>query len=306
MAVNQREIKGRLRSIKNTSKITHTMELVAAAKMRRAVMSAVGSRTYSNLAWDMLRRLQSVVTLSDHTDLMRWFTAISKPTNATIVIFTSNRGLCGAFNSSVVKLVMKRIAEYGRDHVEIVSVGKKGVSMLSSYGIPVTFAYEKLDAARNDDSIRALAQQLHQDFVDKKTDRIDVAYMDYHSSALQLPVIRELYPIVGHDSISAGIENMDKVLTKTAVAPKSIQYLYEPTAAEILNYLIPRMAEVQLYQALLESNASEHSARMLAMKNATDAAKDMASELSLAYNRARQAAITQEIAEISAGSAAVS
>lgn len=306
MAVNQREIKGRLRSIKNTSKITHTMELVAAAKMRRAVSSAVNSRTYSNLAWDMLRRLQSTVDLADHADLARWFVAVPKPTKATIIVLTSNRGLCGAFNGNVIKLVMKRIAQYGRDHVEIISIGKKGVSMLSSYGIPVSFAYEKKDSARNDDSVRAIAQQLHLEFSEGKTDRIDVAYMDYHSSVLQTPVIKELYPIVGRDSISAGIENMDELLVKTAVAPKSIQYLYEPGAADILGYLIPRMAEVQLYQALLESNASEHSARMLAMKNATDAAKDMASELSLAYNRARQAAITQEIAEISAGSAAVS
>ncbi|MFA6475496.1 MAG: ATP synthase F1 subunit gamma [Patescibacteria group bacterium] len=292
MALQGREIKNRLRSIKNSKKITKAMELVSAAKMRRAVQSALNTRTYSNLLWDIIRRVKP-------TDSSNIFFDKPKGEHTTIVLFTSNRGLCGAFNSNVIKKVIQIIKEIGRDNVTVVAIGKKGVSTLNNIGIKAEFAYVKDDSAKTTASIAEIAAYLHKQYALGKTSRVLVAYTDYQSTVLQTPVVKQLFPLIEASSITAAVDNIS-VDTSTM-----LDYIYEPNKLDVLEYVIPRLTEVQLYQALLESNASEHSARMLAMKNATDAAGDMIDELVLAFNRARQATITKEIAEISAGTAAV-
>ncbi|MBI2415353.1 MAG: ATP synthase F1 subunit gamma [Candidatus Kerfeldbacteria bacterium] len=309
MALNTREIKGRLRSIKNTQKITHTMELVAAAKMRRAVTGAINSRTYSTLAWDLVQRLRQAVQFNDDDPRQFWFdqsTSITKQPHTTVLVFTSNRGLCGAFNNNVIKQTVKFLKTVPTEAVTIVCVGKKGAGTLSTLGYTVHQAYAKADSARNDESIQELAEYVYEEFTQQRTHRVVVAYTDYQSSISQTAVIRQLYPLTSQNTISQAVDNADAAKPKITPPTKHAVYKYEPSAEAVLEYIVPRIAEVQLYQALLESNASEHSARMLAMKSATDAAGDMSDELVLAFNRARQAAITKEIAEISAGSAALS
>jgi F-type H+-transporting ATPase subunit gamma len=180
-----------------------------------------------------------------------------------------------------------------------VAIGKKGVSTLNNIGIKAEFAYVKDDSAKTTASIAEIAAYLHKQYALGKTSRVLVAYTDYQSTVLQTPVVKQLFPLIEASSITAAVDNIS-VDTSTM-----LDYIYEPNKLDVLEYVIPRLTEVQLYQALLESNASEHSARMLAMKNATDAAGDMIDELVLAFNRARQATITKEIAEISAGTAAV-
>lgn len=310
MPMQGREIKNRLRSIKNSKKITKAMELVSAAKMRRAVQGALNTRTYANMLWDIMFRIVTSVELKPGDVVQRFFSLApdAKITNrATVILFTSNRGLCGAFNSNVMKRVVPFIKEHGQDNVEIIAYGKKGIVTLNNLGVKAEFAYTKDDTARDISSIAEAANYVYKQYRDGKTDRVVVAYTDYQSAVAQTAVLKQLFPLDRAGSISKGVEN-DEVRNMPATPDMSstVDYLYEPTKLDVLEYIIPRLAEVQLYQALLESNASEHSARMVAMKNATDAAKEMVDELVLAFNRTRQASITREIAEIAAGTAAVS
>lgn len=303
MAVPGREIKNRLRSIKNSKKITKAMELVSAAKMRRAVQSALNTRTYANMLWEIINRVVASVELKP-TDVVRRFFVVPETSDhsehVTLVLFTSNRGLCGAFNSNIMKRALRLVQDRGREQIECIAIGKKGVNTLNTVGIKAELAYAKDDTAKHTGSISEITAYVYKQFKEHNTDRVLVLYTDYRSAVLQVPVVRQLFPLLQTGSIAEAVgENVTPHMMKT-------DYLYEPAKLDVLEYVIPRLAEAQVYQALLESNASEHSARMLAMKNATDAAGEMIDELVLAFNRARQASITKEIAEISAGTAAVS
>ncbi len=311
MALQGREIKNRLRSVKNSKKITKAMELVSAAKMRRAVQSALNTRTYANMLWDVINRVMSSVELKPTDSVRRFFVApeleAGTPEKITLIVFTSNRGLCGAFNSNVMKRVVKQIKHHGRNNLELIMIGKKGVTTLNAIGVKAEFAYVKDDTAKNTGSIAEVAAYAYKQFSTKQTDRVLVAYTDYKSAVLQTPVVKQLFPLLQAGSIAEAVENETTLpLTATPELSVSADYIYEPGKLDVLEYVVPRLAEAQIYQALLESNASEHSARMLAMKNASDAATDMIDDLVLAFNRTRQASITKEIAEIAAGTAAVS
>lgn len=309
MAVQTKEIKARLKSIKNTQKVTHTMELVSAAKMRRAISAALETRPYAHTASDIITRLRHQnIEMKKDTTLQRFFAANtndSKKIRTTLVIFTSNRGLCGGFNSQLVKKVLQYIREHSGEEVRIIGIGKKGASLLSVNGHGLEQAYEKKDSATQDESVRGISAQIYQSFVAGETDKVMIAYAEFVSSIQQVPTLKQLYPFVEQDTISKTVDEIEAQKDAIAAAPVQPQYLYEPDPQQVLAYLLPRMAEVQLYQALLESNASEHSARMLAMKNATDAASDIGNELLILFNKARQDDITREIAEISAGAAGV-
>lgn len=310
MAVQTKEIKARLKSIKNTQKVTHTMELVSAAKMRRAISAALETRPYAHTAFDIITRLRHQnIEMKKDTTLLRFFAAPQagepKKIRTTLVVFTSNRGLCGGFNSQLVKKVLLYIREHADEEVRLIGIGKKGASLLSVNGHGLEQAYEKKDSATQDESVRGISAQIYQSFVAGETDKVMIAYAEFVSSIQQVPTLKQLYPFAEQDTISKTVDEMKAQKVAIAEAPVKPQYLYEPDPQQVLAYLLPRMAEVQLYQALLESNASEHSARMLAMKNATDAASDIGNELLILFNKARQDDITREIAEISAGAAGV-
>ncbi len=304
MPATQKEIKQRLHSIKNTKKITKAMELVAAAKMRKAVAQALDTRNYHSLAWGIVDRLRnSQLWFSSNNPVQRFFTDAPTVRKTTIIVMTSNKGLCGAFNSNVIKKVIPIIKEKGKANVDIICVGTRGASTLSAFGYTVSLAYKKDETALSDTSVREIAAQVYQAQKNEKTDEVYVAYTDYKSAITQTAVCKKLYPFAEEQQVGADTsENAETPIT----APQKIEYAYEPDKYALLDHLVQRITQAELYQAVLESNASEHSARMLAMKNATDAATEMSEELLLMYNKARQASITQEIAEISAGSAAVS
>lgn len=305
MPAQTREIKGRLKSIKNTQKITKAMELVAGAKMRRAVEYTLASRFYSDLAWKLAQRLAHSGIIAPTDYLASFFQPAKDPKHFTILVVSSNRGLAGAFNSNIVKIVATFIKEKGVDNVEVVCLGKKAVPLLSSMGVKVTQAYDKDDSASDPSSIVTLSNYLYQQFKTGKTDQVLVAYTNFKSALLQEPELQTLFPF------SEGIREVGKIESKPQKETKEIvngkrDYFYEPGRRTVVSYLVPRLAESLIYQALLESNASEHSARMVAMKSATESAEEMYDDLTLAFNRARQASITQEVAEITAGTAAVS
>lgn len=303
MPANTKEVKLRLNSIKNTQKITKAMELVAGAKMRKAVEGAIRTRDYYNLAWQIAGQLTKTKNEDEKPDPnKRFFAKIDNPKHIAIVVFTSNRGLCGAFNSNIIKLVLSYIEKIGKKNVSLICVGNKGVTRLSSLGFKIDLAYKKDDKALNDISVIEIADYVHKKFKNAQTDKVAVIYTDYVSAIAQKPRIYQLYPLMSREQI---VESPSVKTTTDKPGDLTAEYLYEPNKEELLSYLIPRIAQVELFQALLESNASEHSARMVAMKNANEAASDMADELILEFNKVRQAAITKEIAEISAGTAAV-
>lgn len=297
MAVNVKDIQRRLRSIKNTKKITKTMEMVSAAKMRRAVSSTLASRSYESLVKEIVTRLRSTVTVAENEPLARFFRPAPDSPHTTILMITSNRGLCGALNANVAKKALEIVKEIGDPRTDILALGKKGVQIVTGRGVNVELAYEKNDTVRDDSSIREISEYLYKKFVEGKTDRVLIIYPHFISAVSQTAKVQELYPFKK--------EIVESANGAEAEATEDI-HIYEPGKKEILEYLVPRFGEVAIYQALLESNASEHSARRVAMKNATDAASDMVDELVLQWNKARQALITKEIAEISAGTAAVS
>lgn len=306
-AEGTREIKARIKSVRNTKKITKAMQLVAGAKMRRAVERALSSRDYSDLVWDLYRRLTISKQIEPDDVLQRFFHPASDPKKFLLIVLTSNRGLCGAFNSNVVKKAMKFINKHGQENVEVITIGKKGISLMSVFGVRPVMAYEKDDKASSAASMTNIAAYAYQKFLNNEVDQVAVAYTDFKTAISQEAVIHPLFPFIEALDLTGHINETEAGMKvrKPIELHKEVKYLFEPSKREVLAKLVPRLGEVKLYQALLESNASEHSARMLAMKNATDAAGEMLQDLTLLFNQTRQAAITREIAEISAGMAAL-
>jgi len=288
-----REIKRRIKSINNTKKITKAMELVSAAKMRKAVNNVLASRSYSTLAW------QTIVNLAERTDKsVHPLLHKRKVKKIAVIVVTSNRGLCGSFNSQLVSECVNFLKE-GSDKVkmDLILIGNKSKQLVYRYKLNAIAEFEKFDVTTKIEEIRPLAKLVIDEYKKGSYDKVVMAYTDYISSLRQVPKVRQLLPLErGDDTLGSIGEEISEETMKSEIDD---EYIFEPTPDQVLEELLPRMVEIQIYQAILESDASEHSARMLAMRNATDAAAEMIDDLTLAYNQARQAGITQEIAEIS-------
>jgi F-type H+-transporting ATPase subunit gamma len=304
MPVATRDINRRIRSIANTKKITKAMEMVSASKMRKAVNAVLATREYSNAAWDLVKDLSAKTDPSHHVLLQKR----DDVKNIGVIMFTSNRGLCAGFNREIVEQVAKYLKKYQSDGKEVGAdiflMGKKGREINYRYNYKVVADFEKSDVAENVLEITPLAKMVIADYISGKYDKVVVAYTDYESAVSQKPRIRRLLPIEREDD-ELGFVSDDKPSKEDKEEMKEFEYIFEPSPDAVLEQMLNRLIELQIYQALLESNASEHSARMLAMRNASDAAGDMIDDLTLYFNQARQQAITSELADISAGRAAV-
>lgn len=317
---SSRDIKNRIKSISNTKKITRAMEMVAAAKMRKAVEAAFKTRTYANLSWLTVLNLARSIK-DDNGTPHRLLAPRQEIKKIGIILITSNRGLCGGFNAAIINKTQESIKKHQtKDEealikTEFVLIGKKG-SMIHHRGYKIVADFTKLDLASEVNEIVPAANLIIGEYLSGKYDKVMVAYTDFISSSKQQPRVKQLLPIdidaadeylgiVGQDSrLGLDREFIEEKEEKYLHGGKfNYEYTFEPGPEEVLNEMLPRLIEIQLYQALLESNASEHSARMAAMHQATKAAGDMVSELTLSFNKARQAGITAEIAEISAGAA---
>lgn len=317
-----REIQRRIKSVSNTKKITKAMEMVAAAKMRKAVEAVMATRTYANLSWTTVINLANAINSENDTHpLLKKKQKIKK---VAIVLMTSNRGLCGGFNSSIINKAHDSIEKHLKNEdgekieTDIVVVGRKGLSIHSRYGYNVMADFPKADTISGVEEVRPIAKLVIDDYLAGKYDKVMVAFTDYVSAAKQVARVKQLLPvdlsaekdhlgIVGDDTrVGADKEYIKEKEDKYLRDKDSYVFTFEPSPTEVLDEMIPRLIEVQLYQALLESNASEHSARMAAMHQASESAGDLVKQLKLFYNKARQAAITAEIAEISAGADALS
>lgn len=291
------------------------MELVATSKMRQAVEGVLATRPYANLAWQTVLKLTQ--NPKRHLHPLLRVSPEKTVKKIGLVFIASNRGLCGGYNAQLVKKALVFLTNQ-RVPAEIFLLGRKGRQLVWRYGQTVAAEFEKLDYLDNTEEIRPLAKMVIDDFLDRKYGKIFVAYTDFVSVVKQVPRLKQLLPIqiekkdeylgvVGHDSrLGLDAEFLQQKQKKYLEDEKGYRYEYqfEPSAQEVLETMLPRLIEIQLYQAMLESNAAEHSARMMAMKNATDAASDMLYELLLVYNKVRQAGITREITEISAAAGA--
>lgn len=302
MAAGTKDIKERISSIQNIRKITKAMELVSVSKMRRAVNAVTASRPYAEHAWGILRTLSRSVSDKAHP-----FLKAQKGTgNVLIVLITSDRGLCGGFNSDILRKADVFISELGAgERVEVITVGKKGAALASRRGWNVVASFSGLSIIPTTSEIAPLMILIRDGFLNGVYSRVYLAYTDFISTIRQEPVIHRLLPIRYSETLgSVGEENRERE-SVAEEEDKAIEFLFEPEKTEVLSYILPRLVETQIYQALLESIASEHSARMVAMKNASDAAGDIVDDLTFTWNQLRQADITREIAEISAGKAAL-
>ncbi len=318
MGVNTKAIKRRIKSVSSTKKITKAMELVSASKMRKAVDTALRTRVYAKLAWDILVDLSK--TQKSEIPLLK----MRRVKKVLLILITSNRGLCGSFNSNIIKktaiqmqnpknLSRQRIA--GKDlvtegpvEVDVLGLGRKGADFAKKMGYNLIASFTSMSDTPGLSDILPISKMVIEEYSKKSYDKVVVAYTDFKSALTQTPKLRQVLPISEHDLEKmieeVGEEDLQKEKTKI-VAEKIGDYLFEPTRDIVLEMILPRLVESQILQAALESAASEHSSRMLAMRSASDAAVEMIDELNLNFNKARQAAITQEIAEIAGGAAAL-
>lgn len=281
-----RELKGRIKSVENTRKITRTMEMVAASKMKRAQDRVTAARPYASVLGEVISSLYSP-ELAERFPLLRQPEQVKR---AAVVLLTSNRGLAGAFNSNLIKEARNLIARLDAEGVEVELhiVGRKGLGYFRYIGRDVASSRSDIGDAPTAENARELTQDLISGFVSSELDAVYVVYSKF-VSALSTPATSEqILPI------SAPEEQ---------TAPKD--YLLFPSAEDILTELLPLYVRNTMYRALVETVAGEQSARRTAMKNATDNASEMINVLRRTYNRARQAQITQEIAEIVGGAAAL-
>ncbi|MFA6382485.1 MAG: ATP synthase F1 subunit gamma [Candidatus Buchananbacteria bacterium] len=299
MALSTKIIKKRVRSIGNTKKITKALEMVSAVKMRKAVAAVLASRDYSGAAWNLVLSLAKKANAADHPLL----TQRAEIKKIGFVLISSNRGLCGGFNSQIISQAIS-YAKNQPGEAEWIAIGKKGAEFLARSGEKLVAEFDKPDLIAGLTDILPIAKMLIKDYVNGNYDKIILAYTDFYSAMTQKPKIKQLLPFEPVKDADLGSVG-SPATEKTQTTFEDFEYLFEPTKTEILNLFLPRLIEIQLYQAMLESAASEHSARMLAMKNASSAAADMIDSLTLAFNQARQASITREIAEITGSKAAL-
>ncbi len=293
-----RDIRRRIKGVKSTGKITRAMEMISAVKMRKAVQSVLAIRPYARSAIELLHQL-NVATKGDRHMLLT-----ERPVKkALYVVIASNRGLCGAFNTQISKRLRALLKEDALREQCFITLGKKGDMMVRRGGGDIIASFPDVLAAPTAESMRPIAKIIIDEFESGRVDRVVMVYTDYISVLVQAVKVRGLLPVTLKDTKKALNEMKSGSVQKDEYL--QAEYVIEPSPKKVLWKMIPRLIEMELYHAVLESNASQEAARMLAMKNATDAAKDMVSDLTLAYNQLRQAKITQEIAELSAGMAAV-
>ena len=291
-----KEIKRRIKSVKNTKKITKAMELVAASKMKRAVSRTLASRLYASYSSEILSSVAKNIENSTHP-----FFNLREEGKVLIVLVTSNRGLCGGYNSQIIKKTLVMLKELGQNgEVDIVTVGKKGDVAMRRINQNITGVFAEMpDINIRLSDVIPLSRIIMDEYKNFTYKKIYMAYTQFASALVQKPAIEQLLPISKRE-VKEAVESAQKSGEKTT------DYLFEGDFNELIESLAVKITRMQIYQMILESNASEQSARMVAMKNASEASGEMIEDLTLVFNKARQANITREISEISAGMASVS
>ena len=283
---NLKEIRNRIASVSSTMQITSAMKMVSAAKLKKAQDAITMMRPYSSTLKQLIQNLSS----SLDGDSQNPYSDIRSKKSILLVSITSNRGLCGAFNTNIIKRTKQLAGEDYKDKkVSLMTIGKKGSEILSKTG-KVVSSHDNLFDNLNYNDVGKIAQLVMDNFEDKIYDEVVLIYNRFKNAATQIVQVEPFLPIIPSEE------------TETS---SNTDYIFEPSQAEIVNELLPKSLKIQLFKALRDSFASEHGARMTAMHKATDNATDLRDQLKLTYNKARQAAITNEILEIVGGAEAL-
>ncbi|MGV8945174.1 MAG: ATP synthase F1 subunit gamma [Lutibacter sp.] len=284
---NLKEIRNRITSIGSTMQITSAMKMVSAAKLKKAQDAITQMRPYANKLTELLQSLSAAL----EGDIENVYAEQRTVSKVLLVAITSNRGLCGGFNSTVIKGSVKHIEDsFQGKQVDIFSIGKKGYDILSK-NFNIVGRHNEIYEDLTFDNVAAIAEEIMSMYALGKYDKIELVYNRFKNAATQILTIEQFLPI-------ELIEGEGKLNVNT-------DYIFEPNKAEIILQLIPKSLKTQLYKAVRDSYASEHGARMTAMHKATDNATELRDDLKLTYNKARQAAITNEILEIVGGAEAL-
>lgn len=290
-----REMRLRIKSVKNISQVTRALEAVSAAKVRKAIQALSATRSYATKAWQVLNHITNQPgTLNLHPLL----TPRANPKNALVIVMTADRGLAGAYNTNIIRYVLQRFDKYHLP-VKYITVGRKGRDLLLRMRKPVIADFSNLPSAPKFSAVSAIGRLAVDDFIIEDVDEVFLVYTDFVSMARQVTNVKKLLPL----EIGTG-EGLVTDFGEHHTAPAAA-YEFEPDQKDILDEMIPRFTALQIYQAILESQASEHAARMVAMRNATDNAKELVSALQLAYNKVRQQGITNDILDIVGGAEAL-
>lgn len=281
---NLKELRNRITSVSSTMQITSAMKMVAAAKLKKAQDAITEMRPYAQKLEEILVNVSSTLDASEN----EYAREADKVERVLLIAISSNRGLCGAFNANVVKKVQAYENE-SKARVEVICVGRKGMEIMTKRGSHVVDDYNDFYSSPYFEDAKAIAETLMEHFTQGKYQRVELIYNRFVNAATQEVQVEQFLPVRQPETEEDAAGD----------------YIYEPGKMEILEDLIPRSLKTQLFKALLDSLASEHGARMTAMHQATDNAKDLKRDLSLDYNKARQAAITNEILEITAGANAL-
>jgi F-type H+-transporting ATPase subunit gamma len=286
-----KEVRIRIASVKSTQQITSAMKMVSASKLKRAQNAIVKMRPYAAKLKEILENLSASIDTADNV-----YSREKKTQKVLLIAVTSNRGLCGAFNSNVVKLAVNTIHSkyadlYKSGHIDLICIGKKAADFFVKRKYPVIETNTKILDDTSFENAAPIAEQLMKWFSTGKYDRIEIIYNQFKNAGVQILVNEQYLPVAPPKSAA----------TKKQLA----DYIFEPGKKEIVTELIPKSLKIQFYKTLLDSVASEHGARMTAMHKATDNADGLLKELKLSYNKARQASITKEILEIVSGAEAL-
>jgi F-type H+-transporting ATPase subunit gamma len=283
----------RIRSIKNISQVTRALEAVSASKVRKAVAAVIATRAYATKAWQVLTHIARQPGRATLHPLLARRAQIH---NVLVVVISGDRGLAGAYNSNVIRFVIQQFNRGGTP-VHYIAVGRKGRDMLLRRHKQVVAEFAGLPAAPSFADVSAIGHMAVDDFLKGEADEVYLAYTNFINMGRQEPVIKKLLPLEVADESGLVQDN--------AHPHSSAAYIYEPSEEELLDEIIPRFTALQVYQAILESLASEHAARMVAMSNATENAVELVSHLELEYNKARQQTITSDLLDIAGGAEAL-
>lgn len=293
---NLKEVRERITSVKNTQQITKAMKMVSAAKLRRAQQAITQMRPYANKLNEILKNILSNLD----GDVASAFGEERMANKVCMVVVTSNRGLCGGFNTNIIKAATHKINSQYKSQLEsgnldILFIGKKGFDSMKRLFPQANFITDNLElfGDLSFDNVSEVSQLLMDKFEAKVYDRIDVAYASFKNAALQEHVCVQFLPV---EKVEAASDDASKLKS---------DYIFEPSTSELLDYLVPSILQTTFQKFLLDTHASEHGARMTAMDNATENAQELLQELKISYNKARQEAITRELSEIVGGAAAL-
>jgi len=277
-----KQIKRRIASVKSTQQITRAMKMVAAAKLRRAQENIIKARPYSNKLKQVIRELAEKADPSMHPLL-----AVRPPEEIGVVVVTSDRGLAGSFNTNIIKRALREIENLKNidPRVHLVTIGRKGTDFFRKRGYDIIQSHTQIFRDLHFGVAAAIGESLTDLYVKEELDRIYLIYNEFKSAIQQFVIVEQLLPII----------------PEAGQVRSGIDFLYEPDALSVLSGVLPLYVNVQMWRVFLESNAAEHGARMTAMENATENAKDLIDSLTLHYNKARQTAITKELLEVVSG-----